>query len=83
MALEERVTYDYTISEDGTITARRITRIVKDGRVVATDYHKFVILPGMSVEDAGCDVGDTTVRTLVSSVHTQELVESYKKKMVN
>ena len=80
MAIEKQITYDHQITEDGTILTRRITRIVEDGEELAKSYHRFTTLPGMTKEQSGIDVEDLRSDTLISTIHTSEVINKYKEK---
>jgi hypothetical protein len=41
----EEVTYDYNILDNGIIQQRRITKVMKDGVKISTNYHRRAIDP--------------------------------------
>ncbi len=73
--LEECVTYDRVIEEDGRIAARRIIRIFDDGEEVSKKYHRSWIMPGDDPSNA-----DVISRALAEKIHTPEVVEAYLSK---
>lgn len=44
--IEKLITYDHTISEDGKINVRKITRIVEDGVELSKTFHRHVVSVG-------------------------------------
>ena len=74
MALEKVSVVDKVeIVENGTVQVRTATRIVEDGNVISTSYHRHTIAPGddYSGEDA-------RVQAICAATHTTEVVAAYQ-----
>ena len=76
IGIEEIVTYDRVIEEDGKIAVRRITRIFDEGVEVSKKYHRSWIMPGQ--DPTGNDV---ISKTLAEKLHTTEVIAAYKAKL--
>jgi hypothetical protein len=75
MALTKEISYDYEIRGIGkNIQQRRRTAIIEDGTELSSAYHRRVYSIGESLE--GID-DETTVKSLSSSLWTQEVSSSY------
>lgn len=70
--LEKKVTYDHSITEDGSIQVRQITRIMDNDVEIAKTYHRHVVEPGNSA--VGQD--ERTVK-LVAAVHTLDIITDF------
>ena len=73
MTDEKQISYDHHIMENDSIKARKITRFLEDGVVIAKVYHCVVVSPGDSTD--GHD--DRTVE-LAKTLHTDKVVDDYK-----
>lgn len=74
MALEKQTIVDkIEVIENGSVQVRTSTRIVEDGNVISTSYHRHVVAPGQdySAEEA-------KVQAVCAAVHTPEVIEAYK-----
>jgi len=74
MALTKEVVIDkIEVLENGTLQVRQATRIVEDGEVLSTSYHRHCVSPGddLSSEDA-------RVSAVATSIWTPEVVAAYK-----
>jgi len=74
MALEKQVVVDkIEVVEVGVVQVRTATRIVEDGNVISTSYHRHTIAPGQdySTEDA-------RVRAICAATHTEEVIAAYQ-----
>lgn len=76
IGIEEIVTYDRVIEEDGKIAVRRITRIFDEGVEVSKKYHRSWIMPGDNP-----DGNDVISRALAIKLHTVKVIKDYKDKM--
>jgi len=76
IGLEEIITHDRTIEEDGKIAVRRITRIFDDGKEISKKYHRSWINPGDNPDN-----NDVISKELAKKLHTQIVVDSYKEKL--
>lgn len=73
VGLEEIVTYDRVIEEDGRIAVRRITRIFDKGKEVSKKYHRSWIMPGQNPEG-----NDVMSKVLAERIHTPEVIAAYE-----
>ena len=74
MALGKEVLVDkIEVLENGCVQVRTATRIVEDGNVISSSFHRHVIAPGddYSGEDA-------RVRAICKASHTKEVVSAYQ-----
>ena len=76
IGVEEIVTHDRVIDDDGRIAVRRITRILDDGVEVSKKYHRSWIMPGD--DPTGNDV---ISKAVAKKLHTIEIVKKYKAKL--
>jgi len=72
LGVEEVVTYDRVIDEDGKIAVRCITRIFDDGEEVSKKYHRSWIMPGDDPSKA-----DVISKALAAKLHTPEVIAAY------
>jgi archaellum component FlaF (FlaF/FlaG flagellin family) len=74
MALEKISVVDKVeVVENGTVQVRTATRIVEDGNVISTSYHRHTIAPGQDYS-AECD----KVKAICAATHTAEVVSAYQ-----
>lgn len=74
MALTEQSVADkIEVLESGVVQVRVANRVLRDGEVIATTFHRHVIAPGQdySAEDA-------RVKAICKSTHTAGVVTAYK-----
>ena len=74
MSLEKQILVDKVeVIENGCVQVRTATKIVENGNVISTSYHRHVVAPGddYSKEDA-------RVQGICSAVHTPEVVAAYQ-----
>ena len=76
VGVEEIITYDRVIEEDGKIAVRKIIRIYDNGVEVSKKFHRSWIMPGD--DPAGNDVMS---RAVAEKLHTSEVIAEYKAKM--
>ena len=74
MALEKQIVVDkIEVVEVGVVQVRTATRIVEDGKVISTSYHRHCISPGEDYS-AECD----KVKAICAATHTPEVVSAYQ-----
>ena len=74
MALEKQTIVDkIEVLENGCVQVRTATRIVEDGNVISTSYHRHVVCPAddYSKEDA-------RVQAICAATHTAEVIAAYQ-----
>ena len=74
MALEKQTSVDkIEVLEQGQVQVRTATRIVEDGKVISSNFHRHVVAPGddYSQEDA-------RVQAICAATHTAEVVAAYQ-----
>jgi hypothetical protein len=72
--LEKQVVVDKVeVVENGTVQVRTATRIVEDGKVISSSFHRHVVAPGQdySAEDA-------RVQAICAATHTAEVIAAYQ-----
>jgi hypothetical protein len=73
MALTKQVVVDkIEVLENGVVQVRKTTRIVEDGEVISSSYHRHVVCPG---EDYSSEAGK--VQDICAAVHTPEVIAAY------
>ena len=74
MALEKQVVVDkIEVVEVGVVQVRTATRIVEDGNVISTSYHRHTIAPGQDYSQE-----DARVQAICAATHTPEVVSAYQ-----
>jgi hypothetical protein len=74
MALEKILVVDKVeVVENGTVQVRTATRIVEDGNVISTSYHRHTIAPGEDYSNE-CD----KVKAICQATHTAEVIAAYQ-----
>jgi hypothetical protein len=80
MALEKQIIVDKVevVGDFRNVQVRTATRIVEDGNVISSSYHRHVVAPGQdySAEDA-------EVQAVCAAVHTPEIVAAYQAHLDN
>ena len=80
MALEKQIIVDKIeiVGDYKMVQVRTATRIVEDGNVISSSYHRHVVAPGQdySAEDA-------EVKAVCAAVHTPEIVAAYQAHLDN
>ena len=59
--------------ENGCVQVRTATRIMDDGKVVASSFHRHVVAPG---DDYSGE--DPRVQAICAAVHTPEVIAAYQ-----
>ena len=74
MALEKQTVVDrIEVVEVGVVQVRTATRIVEDGNVISTSYHRSTISPGQDYSQE-----DARVQAICAATHTPEVVSAYQ-----
>ena len=74
MALEKQTTVDkIEVVENGTVQVRTATRIVEDGNVISTSYHRHVVAPGADYSGE-----DARVQAICAATHTAEVIAAHQ-----
>lgn len=73
MALEKQMVVDkIEVVENGSVQVRTATKIVEDGKVISTNYHRHVIVPGQDYSNE-----DARVKAICEATHTADVVSAY------
>lgn len=74
MTIEKHVSVDLIeVMESGSVNVRTSTKLVEEGRVLASSFHRHALTPGADVS------GETErVRAVCMAVWTPEVVAAYK-----
>ena len=74
MALEKQTVVDrIEVVEVGVVQVRTATRIVEDGNVISTSYHRHTVSPGQDYSQE-----DARVQAICAATHTPEVVSAYQ-----
>lgn len=74
MALEKQTVVDkIEVIENGCVQVRTATRIVEDGNVISSNYHRHVVAPGQDYSQE-----DARVQVICAATHTSEVVAAYQ-----
>lgn len=74
MSLEKQTVVDkIEVVENGSVQVRIATRIVEDGNVISTSYHRHVVAPGQDYSQE-----DARVQAICAATHTAEVVAAYQ-----
>jgi hypothetical protein len=74
MALEKQTVVDkIEVIENGCVQVRTATRIVEDGNVISSSYHRHVVAPGQDYSQE-----DDRVQVICAATHTSEVVAAYQ-----
>lgn len=74
MALEKQTVVDrIEVLENGSVQVRTATRIVENGSVISSTFHRHVVTPGQdySAEDA-------RVKAICAATHTAGVIAAYQ-----
>ncbi len=69
MELTKQITHDHSITENGHIQVREITRIMEDGKEISKSYHRHVVSPGDNT-----DSEDERTKAIAEVIHTPEVI---------
>ena len=74
MSLSETKTTDkIEVLENGSVQVREALRVLRDGEVIAQNFHRFVVAPGQATQDM-----DPKVLAICAAVHTPEVIAAYE-----
>ena len=74
MALEKQTVVDkIEVTEAGHVQVRTATRIVEDGNVISSSYHRHVVAPGADYSHE-----DARVKAICAATHTAEVIAAYQ-----
>ena len=74
MALTKEVVVDkIEVLESGSVQVRTATRIVEDGNIISSSYHRHVVSPA---DDYSSE--DEKVQAICAAVHTPEVIAAYQ-----
>ena len=74
MALEKQTAVDkIEVIENGCVQIRTATRIVEDGNVISSSYHRHVVAPGDDYSNE-----DARVQAICAATHTAEVIAAYE-----
>ena len=74
MSLEKQTIVDkIEVVENGSVQVRTATRIVEDGNVISTSYHRHVVAPGQDYSQE-----DARVQAICAATHTAEVIAAYQ-----
>ena len=74
MSLEKLTVVDrIEVTENGTVQVRTATRILEDGKVISSSFHRHVVPPGQDYSQE-----DPKVQAVCAAVHTNEVVAAYQ-----
>ena len=74
MALEKQTVVDkIEVVENGCVQVRTSTRIVEDGNVISTSYHRHVVAPGADYSGE-----DARVQAICAATHTAEVIAAFQ-----
>jgi hypothetical protein len=77
MALTKETVVDkIEVLEMGQVQVRTATRVLEDGAVLSSSFHRHVLSPGDDLTDQ-----DPKVVAIASAVHTPEVVAAYEAQM--
>ena len=75
MALEKQIVVDKIeiVGDYKHVQVRTATRVVEDGNVISSSYHRHVVAPGQDYSNE-----DPQVQAICAAVHTPEVVAAYQ-----
>lgn len=74
MSLEKQTVIDQIeITESGVVQVRTATRILENGKVISSAFHRHVVAPG---DDYSAE--SDKVKAICAAAHTADVIEAYK-----
>ena len=74
MSLSETKVIDkIEVLESGHVQVREALRVLRDGEVIAQNFHRFVVAPGEVTTDM-----DPKVQAICAVIHTPEVIAAYQ-----
>jgi len=75
--ITKEVAYDLvSVDEDGVVSARQVTRLVEDGTILNTSFHRSTYAPGDDLTEA-----PEPVKKIASVFWTQDVIDKYAAKI--
>lgn len=71
--IETKVVDKIEVLETGHVQVREALRVLRDGEVIAQNFHRFVVAPGQATQDM-----DPKVLAICAAVHTPEVIAAYE-----
>jgi hypothetical protein len=74
--LKKEISYDFKVTENGAVEARRITRIIENGETLSTSYFRFngVIEPGGEIPSELPD----NIKAGIKASWTKAVIEKFR-----
>ena len=73
MITKETVVDQITVTENGIVLYREVTRIIEDGKVLTKTYHRTSLTPGQDLEGQPANVA-----AICNTAWTPEVVAAYQ-----
>lgn len=74
MTLEKQVVVDkIEVMEVGVVQVRTANRIVEDGKIISSSFHRHCVMPGQDYSNE-----DPKVQAICAAVHTPEVIAAYQ-----
>lgn len=73
MLEEQKVIDKIEVVENGTLQVREVTRILRDGEVIASTFHRSTFPPGSDVSQQPLNV-----QNIAQAVWTEEVLQAYQ-----
>lgn len=73
MITKEKVIDQITITENGIILVREVTRIIEDGNEISKAYHRLSFTPGQDVSNQ-----PENVKSICNVAWTSEVISAYQ-----
>lgn len=70
---ETKATDKIEVIENGTVQVREAIRVMRDGEVIAQNFHRFIVVPGQDTTGM-----DPKVVAICAVVHTSEVIAAYQ-----
>jgi len=70
---ETKVIDKIEVLENGNVQVREALRVLRDGEIIAQNFHRFVVAPGEAAQDM-----DAKVLAICAAVHTPEVIAAYQ-----
>jgi hypothetical protein len=61
------------VVENNSVQVREALRVIRDGEVIAQNFHRFVVHPGEATQDM-----DAKVLAICAAIHTPEVIAAYQ-----
>lgn len=66
-----------TVTEDGTVIYRQVTRILEDGNQISQTYHRTTLFPGQDLTGV-----PTNVQAIATAAWTPEVITTYEAQLL-